>query len=160
MKAASAQAQTALAALDEQGIGIPDKPASTLPDLPEDITVMGDAELMTLYSEMVMWVNYIGTQLAAATVDEEAAKSHLEKLRAIGAVKNKTEKTVTAAKARVYEDDEFNAASTAHLTAYAYRKLLESRHNAADRNSQVLSRELTRRTARSDRENRNSRWNP
>lgn len=154
------RSRTAVRKLEEQEIGVPDKPADKMPGLPRDVTDLSEPDLMERFSEMTGWVNFLGTQLASAIVDEESAKSVLDKIRAIGAVRNRSEKTVTAAKARVYEDDDFNEAHEAYEALYAYRKLIESRYNAADRNSAVLSRELTRRTSRSDRENRNRRYNP
>jgi hypothetical protein len=74
-------------------------------------------------------------------------------------VANKTEKTVTAAKAKAYEDEDFLAAQEEAHTTYAYRKMIHMMYDATDRKTQVLSRELTRRVNRSDRDGRDARWN-
>lgn len=92
--------------------------------------------------------------MAAAQVDEKFADATLERIKALSAVANKTEKTVTAAKARVYEDEEFVEAQEAYHTAYAFRKLVEAMYNNTDRKAALVSRELTRRVGRSDRDNR------
>lgn len=97
-------------------------------------------------------------QLAAATVSEKYAEEALAKHRALSAVANKTEKTVTAAKARAYEDPEFEAAIEAENKAYSYRKIIEAIYNNTERKAAVLSREITRRVGRNDRESRGNRW--
>jgi hypothetical protein len=66
---------------------------------------------------------------------------------------------VTAAKAMAYEDPEYVAAQEAKTAAYAYRKMLQAVYDSADRKNTLLSRELTRRVGRGDRENRAGRMN-
>lgn len=97
-------------------------------------------------------------QLAAATVSEKSAEEALAKYRALSAVANKSEKTVTAAKARAYEDPEFEAALAEEIRAYSYRKIIEAIYNNTERKAAVLSREITRRVGRNDREKRGNRW--
>jgi hypothetical protein len=75
------------------------------------------------------------------------------------AVQNKDEKTVTVAKAMAYEEPEYLAAQEEAHAAYAYRKMLGTVYDAAERKGQILSRELTRRVNRSSREGRDDRWN-
>ncbi|WP_344585681.1 hypothetical protein [Nonomuraea roseoviolacea] len=55
-------------------------------------------------------------------------------------------------------DKEVQEANEAYLDAYAARKKEEAAYNNAERLEKLISRELTRRTGRSDRENRNNRW--
>lgn len=140
--------------LELQGIDVPVRPRIDVPDLPEDITSESDADLMSLFVRLSRWSEYMGTQLAVAQVDEKYADATLEKMRALSAVANKTEKTVTAAKARAYEDDEFVGAQDAYHAAYAYRKMIEAVYNNTERKSSLVSRELTRRVGRNDRDNR------
>lgn len=107
---------------------------------------------------MTQWVEYVGSALVAAEIDEKYAVSRFERHKALSAVANKSEKTVTAAKAAAYQDPEFLAAEEEVNQTYAYRKLLDSLYAATDRKCQVLSRELTRRVGREPRDSRASRW--
>lgn len=113
---------------------------------------------MTLFAAMTQWLEYVSTKLATAEIDEKYAASELDRQKAMAAVANKSEKTVTAAKAKAYEDPAFVAAHEESDRSYAYRKLLDSLYGATDRKCQVLSRELTRRVGREPRDNRVSRW--
>jgi hypothetical protein len=58
-----------------------------------------------------------------------------------------------------YEEPEYIEAQEAAHAAYAYRKMISTIYDAAERKSQILSRELTRRVNRSSREGRDDRWN-
>jgi hypothetical protein len=109
---------------------------------------------MTLFTRTTAWVEYTGSRLAAAEVDEKSTVDTLERHKALSAVRNASEKTVTAARARAYEDPEYLEAQEAKTRAYAYRKLLQAVHDSAERKNTLLSRELTRRVGRGDREAR------
>lgn len=154
-----ARSSAAKQQLDAQGVPLPPKPAGRLPGLPDDVTELDDSALMSLFSKLSAWTDHLGTQLAAAEVDERSADELVDQLRAQNAVNAKTEKTVTAAKAKAYEDPKFLEAKQEAQAAYAYRKLIESVFTATERKTALISRELTRRVGRGDRENRNSRWN-
>ncbi|MDP9870422.1 MULTISPECIES: hypothetical protein [Streptosporangium] len=79
-------------------------------------------------------------------------------IRRAQAVLGKAAKSVTAAKAGAYADDEVQQANDTYLDAYADRKREETGYLNAERLERFLSRELTRRTARSDREGRAAKW--
>lgn len=113
---------------------------------------------MELFVQLTQWTEYMSAQLAAAEVDEKAINSRLEILRAKSAVANSGAKTVTAAKAKVYEDEAFIAASEEALTVYAYRKMVEALYGNTDRKASLISRELTRRVGREPRESRRDRY--
>jgi hypothetical protein len=113
---------------------------------------------MTLFNHSTKWCEWIGTQLAAAEVDEKYDEYVLDKFRALNAIANKTEKTVTAAKARQYEDPDFLAAQEKYHTSYAFRKLNQALYANEERKSALISRELTRRVGRNDRDGRANRW--
>jgi hypothetical protein len=66
---------------------------------------------------------------------------------------------VTESKAQSIASQEVQDANESHLDAIAVRLREEAAYNVAERREKLLSRELSRRTGRSDRENRNSRWN-
>jgi hypothetical protein len=129
-----------------------------VPELPEDPTELSDGALMTLFVRMTSWVEYAGGRLAAAEVDEKSCGDTLERSKALSAVRNSSEKTVTAAKAKAYEDEEYLAAQEAKQNAFAYRRMLQAVYDSADKRATLLSRELTRRVGRADRDSRAGKW--
>lgn len=144
--------------LETEVAALPDKPGSGVPALPDDPTDLSDSALMTLMARMTEWTTYMGVRLAAAEVDESSAAELLDRFKALSAVRNNGEKTVTAAKAKAYEDPEFLAAKKNHGDAYAYRKMLSALYDATDRKGLLLSREVTRRVGREPRENRTAKY--
>lgn len=152
--------QRAMARLERDELPLPARPAGDMPELPEDPTELGDGELMSLFVQMTGWVEYTGTRLAAAEVDEKSAVESLERHKAISAVRNSSEKTVNAAKARAYEDPDYVKAQEDKQQAYAYRRMLQTVYDSADRRATLLSRELTRRVGRADRDSRAGRMTP
>jgi hypothetical protein len=146
--------QRATKRLEREDLYLPPKPEGDVPALPEDPTELADGELMSLFARMTSWVEYTGARLAAAEVDEKSCVDTLEAHKALSAVRNSNQKTVTAAKAKAYEDPEYVAAQEAKTAAYAYRKMLQAVYDSADRKNTLLSRELTRRVGRGDREAR------
>lgn len=153
-ESSAAAAQT----LAKQGLGEPpERPGSKPPLLPEDLTDQSDRELMKLLTRLGKWVGYLGYQKSAAEVDERFAATKVERMAALAQIKNKGG-SVSAMKASVWDSDEYSDAKRAEQEAYAYRKLVEALYNAVDKDSFTVSRELTRRTGRNDREKRQQRW--
>jgi hypothetical protein len=144
--------------LDRQSIFMPTRPDDESPGLPDDPTELDDSELMSLFVQLTRWAEYLSAQLAAAEVDERYADAALEKIKAIKSLENKTEKTVTAAKAHAWTDEDFLEAHGEYQRAHAYRKMVGVAFQNSERNSTLLSRELTRRVNRADREGRVERW--
>ena len=143
--------------LELQQIHLPPRPKSDVPDLPEDPTELDDGPLMRLFTQMTRWADYLEAQLACAEVDERWSESHVERLRAVAALRSDA-KSVTAQKAAAHDDPEFNEARERFQDAHAYRKLVEVVARAVDRDSKLLSRELTRRVGRDPQERRADRW--
>lgn len=149
-------AEAAVELLKTQEVDLPDKPGDRAPQLPEDPTDLGDSQLMSLFVRMTEWASYTGTLLAIAEVNESCADASVKRLEALSAASNSGEKSVTAAKAKVWEDPAYVEAKGAQEGAYAYRKIAQHLHEVADKKSTVLSRELTRRVGREPRENRSA----
>jgi hypothetical protein len=146
--------QRATRRLEREDLYLPEKPEGDVPDLPEDPTELSDSALMSLFVQLSSWVEYAGARLAAAEVDEKWSADTLEKHKALSAVRNSTEKTVTAAKAKAFEDPEYIKAQEDKQQAFAYRRMLQPVYDMVDRRVTLLSRELTRRVGRSDRDSR------
>lgn len=149
-----------LDALMAEGITIPDRPGDEPPRLPRDITDLDDPALMRLFGELTAWAEHLSVMFAAASVDEKEAEEALKTAEAQGSVRHAAEKTVTAAKAKTASDPAVQEAATRYRASYAYRKMLQPIVEGVANRAAFLSRELSRRQARSDVEGRNRRWNP
>lgn len=140
-----------------QGLSLPDRPGGEPPRVPGDLTDLGDRELMALFGKLNQWAGYLGAQLSAAQVDESYADKLVEKLAALAQIANRGAKTATVIKASVWEDENFQKAKEEQQAAYAYRKLVEALYNAVDRDAFLVSRELTRRIGRGEKDRRHER---
>lgn len=137
--------------LDNQGLGVNPNMDMPKPELPFDITGLGDEDLMILYTQFVIFSDFVNTQLSCAVIDEkelERQLSGLESSKLMQYTASAGAKTsVTAVKALVEDDDDIRSLKVQHLQKYAYRKMLETLANNSERDSAVCSRELTRRTS-------------
>lgn len=139
--------------LERQRIALPSQPRGDVPGLPDDPTELTDSELMSLFVRLTKWAEYLGAQLALAEVDERFADAALEKTRVLSGIDMRTNAGREAAK-----DESYWEAYELVVERNAYRKVLGTLFANAERNSALLSRELSRRTARSDRESRSDRF--
>lgn len=148
----------ALEHLHTQGLSRFDKPAYDLPLLPRDLTQVDDEDLMVLYSEFTAYADFVSVQVSCAQVDERSLEKELSAQENIKMLKSdgKSENRVTFARAQVAVDPEIVELKSQLDEAYAYRKLIESLAANLERDSNLVSRELTRRTASVAR--RSSRW--
>ena len=151
---------SAVARLWEQDIDLPERPAETIPALPNDPTDLDDSQLMMLFTSLTGWLAYTGARLASAEVDEKYADAVLDLIEKRILVENSGAKRVADAKAKFQEDAGYVSAREAATHAFAYRKMLSSVYNATDGKNKLISRELTRRVGREPREERASRWAP
>lgn len=142
--------------LDRQRIFMPTRPDDEFPGLPDDPTEPDDSDLMILFVRLTKWAEYLSAQLAAAEVDERYAEAALEKIKAIEGYDFRK----PDARARAGTDQSYQDASDDYHKAYAYRKMVNVAFMNAERNSTLLSRELTRRVNRVEREGRVDRWSP
>lgn len=140
--------------MDLQNIPVPRRPRDDFPALPEDPTELSDSELMTLFTTLTKWSEYLSAQKVMAEVDERYAEAALDKTKLIKGYdfRNKTDKTLAAA------DQEYWEALEAYQQRMSYRKVIEMTYDNAERNSALLSRELTRRVNRTARDGRSDRW--
>ena len=143
------------------GIVLPDRPSWPQENLPEDITGLSDEDLIGLYVRASAWVGYLATMAASAMVDERAADTALEvaEARALIASWGGTSKDrVTIAKAERQADPGVTRMRRDQEDRYADRKLLEVLASNAERNTFLVSRELTRRTSGPAPEQRSRRF--
>lgn len=148
----------ALKLLSTQGLATAEKPAYDIPNLPQDLTEIGDEDLMVLYSKLTAYADFIAVQVSCAQVDERALEKGLSSMEAIKMLRSegKNENRVTFARAQVAIDPEVVDTKVKLEDTHAYRKLIETMMMNVERDSALVSRELTRRTSNVAR--RSNRW--
>jgi len=153
----------AISELLMQGIIPASKPNYDAPALPRDLTQVGDEELMVLYSELTAYADFVSVQVSCAQVDEryiEKKLSSAENIKMLqvksAGIDSKSESRVTFARAQVAIDPMIVDYKQELEQSYAYRKLIEAIASNLERDSSLVSRELTRRTATTGR--RSNRW--
>ena len=143
---------------------LPPKPMGEVPQIPQYLDELSDAELMSLYGEFMAWVSYAKAELVNAEIAEERQANNCRVVEArvlIGQWSDSAKgDTVTLAKARRDVDGSVIAQQEEHLKSRAYRKMVEAVFERCERGAQVLSRELSRRISIAPQERRQGRFNP
>jgi hypothetical protein len=163
-----AQTLAAKAELEKSGYSVPGRPVIELPRLPINLTEITDDQLMELFSTIVRWLDHIGGWLVLHEVDERYAESTydlvwstvLSNCVAGQSGKSRSESSVTVAKAEATQNPDVRAARDNRDAVYARRKIFGLMMSNLERDSALVSRELTRRVGRHDRESRTDRWKP
>ena len=131
------------------------KPADDQVRLPNDITDISSEDLGELFTRLTSWTDYIASQLTMAILEERAAQKKKDFLENTLLVKRmgaqvKGER-VTLIKAQISVDEEVIELDNEYEEKYAYRKLVEMLLNNHERDLQLVSREITRRSNESRR---------
>lgn len=149
--------------VQQQGLGLPRRPIGETPELPSDLTELGDSALMTLFRKIMAWSKYLATQLAMAEIDEKDANAKVTRAEAHArqevAKSAEVKLSATEIKAEAYEYKPYRMAAEAAQDIYAYRKLVNSLSEGLEQDAFLLSRELSRRLGTADRDSRDRRWN-
>jgi hypothetical protein len=126
------------------------KPSDEQVVLPADITDISSEQLGELFTRLTAWTDYIASQKVMAELEERAAQKRLKLLedkmmfRRMGAqVKGER---VTAIKAEISVNQDILDLDNDYEEKYAYRKLVEMLLNNHERDLQLVSREITRRS--------------
>ena len=136
--------------LNNLGISLAAKPDFNIPNLPRDISELDDEALMDLFVQFTAWNDYLSGARAIAVINEREAERQVdaaEAQRFLTEWKGGSADRITVVKARIAASPEVAELKLNYDTKYAFRKLLETRADDVERNSQVVSRELTRRTS-------------
>lgn len=147
-------------AVENAGLRLPVNPDEEMPQLPDDLTEITDGELMHLLACYTTWAEYAAGVVATHTIDEETHEADLDREKALAALRHQDRKTVAAQKAAALADPDVQAIDENYRAARARRLFAEVVMTGAERKAAVVSRELTRRVGRHDREARTTRWNP
>jgi hypothetical protein len=126
------------------------KPELDQVQMPADITMLSSEQLAEKFTQLTAWADYIASQLAIAQIEERAAQRSLDvaenkllvKLMASAGRGDR----ITLVKAQVSVDDTVLALAQTAEEKYAYRKLVEMMLSNHERDLQLVSREITRRT--------------
>jgi hypothetical protein len=142
--------QKAVDALTEQGFFHAAK-QSEFPTMPKELTDLDGEDLSHLFSSLTAWSNYIATQLSAAQVDERYAEKAVDSASARLMVTRMGQKTtgerITAIKAEVAIDPKVLGLAEKLEESYAYRKMIEVMFYNLERDTALVSREITRRSS-------------
>jgi hypothetical protein len=145
--------------LEDQGFMISRDIEGSMPKLPEDITELDDEDLIRLFQHINEYTKFVKVQVVAAQIDESNAKKKLDYLEfQKSAAYNGTKMTVTAIKAAIGVDPEVEERSNIYQTMHDYRKLMEVVLSNLESDMNLVSRELTRRTASSSFRSRGSKF--
>lgn len=147
-------------AVENRGLRLPLSPDADMPELPADITELGDAELMALLGAYSAWAVFGAAVAAGYESDEEDLEAELTRERAAASLRHPDLRTVAAQKAAALSDPAVEKLGGEHQLVRASRRFAVVARDNAERMAAVVSRELTRRTARHERETRTGRWNP
>jgi hypothetical protein len=145
-----------LEVLKHQGLQVRTSMKMETPELPVDITELGDEDLMLLFSKLTAYNNFLATQFACAMIDERDAERSLDYEEGVAFLQSHASKSLASlVKAHVATNPKVVELKEVHSARYNYRKLLEVMVNNVERDTALVSRELTRRTSslrnRSDR---------
>jgi hypothetical protein len=126
------------------------KPADSQVQLPNDITDISSENLGELFTRLTAWTDYISSQLAMAQLEERAAlkkKDFAENTMIVTRMGAQIKgERITAVKAEISIHPDIVALDNDYEEKYAYRKLVEMLLNNHERDLQLVSREITRRT--------------
>lgn len=132
--------------LVKQGLRLVPRPiGAEIPQLPRDVTSLHEEELMELWGRFTSWTDYLAVQAAAAEVDDRAAERALDAHTAGLTLGDGGKEAVAKAKARAAADPRTVELQEELDDAHAYAKLCRVLVTNLERDSQFLSRELTRR---------------
>jgi hypothetical protein len=139
-----------LAAVNELGFSLTPKPEVDIPMLPRDITELDDEGLMDLFVQFTQWNDHLAGAQAIAIINEREAQRNLENAEAKAMLKHWTGAKgdrVALIKAQIADSSDIQELQHEADVKYAFRKLIETRTLNVERDSQLVSRELTRRTS-------------
>ena len=136
--------------LSKLGFTLTVKPEYDIPSLPRDITELDDEGLMDLFVQLTQWNDHLSGAQAIAIINERDAQRALDNAEAAALMKNWTGAKgdrITLIKAQIAATKEIQDLSHDLDIKYAFRKLIETKTINVERDTQVVSRELTRRTS-------------
>jgi hypothetical protein len=142
----SSAGEQAFKQLADQGIIVGRSVDLVAPELPSDITNLGDEELMELFTAQTSYMDFLSFQTALAQIDEREAEKKMDAAIAV-ATANQPKGLAAVIKATALADPKVAEISYDHSIKYNYRKIIEAMAANVERDMYLVSRELTRRTS-------------
>ena len=136
--------------MHELGFSLAPKPEVDIPNLPRDITELDDEGLMDLFVQFTQWNDHLSGAHAIAIINEREAQRTLDNASDALMIRNWTGAKgdrITLIKAQISSSKEIQELQHELDIKYAFRKLIETKTLNIERDSQLVSRELTRRTS-------------
>lgn len=146
------------------GFRLAPRPEEAIPTLPNDLTEIEDSDLMLLFGEFTAWSNYAAGKRSEAEIEERRLNDRLGFADAKAMIlgwdddTKASDKRVTITKARKLADEDVQEALCEQREAYAHRKLIATMAENFERNTALISRELSRRIGNRDVSQRQQRW--
>lgn len=140
---------SALQKLDDWGLTFY-QPTSEQVKLPADITAITSDQLGELFTRLTAWTDFLASQVAMAKLDERAALNKKEFAENTMLVKRMGAQTkgerVTTVKAEISVHPDIVHLSNEYEEKFATRFMLETMFTNHERDLQLVSREITRRS--------------
>jgi hypothetical protein len=145
-----------------QGFKLPESPdVEDQPALPHNLEDLDDTALMEEFSLFTAWADYASAQVGLAVISEKEAELELEWQISLHYTDAPSKKAVTLTKAEALQNSDVYEARREFEAAYAYRRVVTDLAERYERDANVLSRELTRRTSEgSVKAARREKWKP
>jgi hypothetical protein len=126
------------------------KPSTEQVVLPSDVTAVSSEQLGEIFTRLTAWTDYVSSQLVMAQLEERSALKKREMLENTLLIKRMGSHTkgerVTTVKAEIAVHPEVVSLDNDYEEKYAYRKLVEMLLTNHERDLQLISREITRRS--------------
>jgi hypothetical protein len=140
---------TVLSKFEDWGIDF-QKPELMQVQMPADITMLSSEQLAEKFTQLTAWADYIASQVAIAQIEERAAQRQLDIVENRLLVQKMATAgrgdRITLVKAQVSVDDKVLELAQTLEEKYQFRKLTEMMLSNHERDLQLVSREITRRT--------------
>jgi hypothetical protein len=144
--------------LRDWGFAPEQRPPATVPEVPRDITELNDQQLMSLFSAYTAWTAYAAHRKAEAESALRDAQQQLRYVTAVASVKATGERTVAGRKAAAAADPEVRELEHEVAETTDTVEALAVVHENTRSKAQLVSRELSRRIAQENHENRAAKW--
>ncbi|MFI9271837.1 hypothetical protein ACIGXM_14120 [Kitasatospora sp. NPDC052896] len=134
------------------------RPKSGVPEIPEDITELTDQQLMALFSSYTAWTAYAAHRKATAESALRDAQQQLRYATAVASVRAVGERTVAGRKAAAQASPEVRELEAEVADTTDVVEALAVVHENTRAKAQLVSRELSRRIAQENHEQRTAKW--
>jgi len=136
----------AISKLKSQGLSLNEVYSYDPPSLPEDVTSMGDENLMDLYAKYVAYLEFINLQVWCAHTDKAEAEKEmvLEKARKKLTMKA-SGKAVALIDAEIEVDEVYREKADKYQELSNYHSLIQMMSEKLSKDISFINREITRR---------------